>query len=240
MLCHSLLRRYIVQSRWERFILLLVPVLALLLAVAPSSASATETEAPVPLVGAVRNALDAWAQLATTGDSAVLSAAFVVGGPQYRQLEAESSARDASDSLEPLRFTIRELLLRTSGPEYATVWASVEVSRVGFETETRSWDFDLIGSGGRWQVWTVIAADRPQSDTISHVESTTTSTTSTISALDEEPSEQEKTVAQGVDPGRPSSGVRLPAMSAWIVVITVIGVALAGYLAPRLDRRREQ
>jgi hypothetical protein len=28
-------------------------------------------------------------------------------------------------------------------------------------------------------------------------------------------------------------------LSAWVVVVTVIGVAVAGYMAPRIDRRRE-
>ena len=233
-------RSGIALSRRVHAALTLLVFAVLLLAAVPISVSAADSDVPVPLANAVSEALAVWAQVATTGDNVLIGSAFVGGGPQYRQLEAESSAWDASDSLEPLRFTIRELLLRTSGPEHATVWASVEVTRVGFESETHSWDFDLIGRGGRWQVWTVLAADRPQSDTIPHVESSTTSTTSTTSALDEEPSEQEHTVAQGVDSGRPSSGVRLPAMSAWIVVVTVIGVALAGYLAPRLDRRREQ
>ena len=73
-----------------------------------------------------------------------------------------------------------------------------------------------------------------------HFESSTTSTTPTSTVPAEEASEQEHTVAQDVDSGGPGGGVRLPALSAWIIVITVIGVALAGYLAPRLDRRREQ
>lgn len=211
-----------------------------LLAAVPFSVSAADSDVPWPLANAVGEALAVWAQVATTRDSVLIGSAFVVGGPQHRQLEGESSAWDDSDSLEPLRFTIRELLLRTSGPENATVWASVEVTRIGFKSETRSWDFDLIGRGGQWRVWTVLAADRPQSDKIPHVGSTTISTTSTTSAIDEEPSGQEHTVAQGIDSGRPSSGVRLPALSAWIVVTTVIGVALAGYLAPRLDRGKDQ
>jgi hypothetical protein len=37
----------------------------------------------------------------------------------------------------------------------------------------------------------------------------------------------------------PRTGVRLPVLSAWVIVITIVGVALAGYLAPRIDRRRE-
>ena len=71
-------------------------------------------------------------------------------------------------------------------------------------------------------------------------ESSTTSTTSSTVAPHEEPPEQRQTVARAIDSEAPRSGVRLPALSAWIVVVTVIGVALAGYLAPRLDRGRER
>jgi len=36
-----------------------------------------------------------------------------------------------------------------------------------------------------------------------------------------------------------AKGTRLPALSAWIVVVTLVGVAVAGYMAPRIDRRGE-
>jgi hypothetical protein len=71
-------------------------------------------------------------------------------------------------------------------------------------------------------------------------ESSTTSTTSTTAPPDEGLTEQEHTEVQTIDSGSSKADVRLPALSAWIIVITVVSVALAGYLAPRIDRRAEQ
>jgi len=215
-------------------------VLMLLCPAAPRSAAASEVEIPTPLANAVTEALVAWATLAATGNSAAVESAFVIGGPQHQLLGEESSKWVGVSSLAPLRFTIRELRLRSPGSERATVWASVEATRVGFESRTLSWDFDLIRRDGRWKVWTVLAADRPKADTAPRFESSTTSTTSTTDPPDEELTEQEHNAAQIIDSVVRKPGVRLPALSAWIIVITVIGVALAGYLAPRLDRGREQ
>ena len=214
--------------------------LLLLLSASPRSASAAEAEIPVPLADTVTEALVSWAQLAMTGDSALLDSVFVIGGPQHRLLDEESSAWDGTGSLAPLRFTVRELRLRSSGSERATVWASIEATRVGFESRILSWDFDLIRRDGRWKVWTVLAADRPEVETMPRFESSTTSTTSTTAPPDEGLTEQEHIEAQTIDSVVRKPGVRLPALSAWIIVITVIGVALAGYLAPRLDRGRER
>ncbi len=229
--------------RWVWVSVLLLFATAVLLLVDPRGASGADIEIPVPLVDAVSEALVAWEEFATTGDTAALESEFAVEGPQYRLLDEESSAWNRTDSLEPFRFTIRELDLRSVGPELATVWAGVEATRVGFESQTLSWDFDLIRRGGRWKVWTVLATERPETGSTTvepGSEPSVTSTTATTAAPDTDPSEQAQSAAQPIDSGSSKAGVRLPALSAWIIVITVVGVALAGYLAPRLDRRAEQ
>ena len=240
MTMNQLVRLYIGMWSGVRFVALLLSAVVVLLLIGPRPAFAAEDEVPVPVVDAVDEALMAWAEFATTGDTAGIESVFVVGGPQYRQLMAESSARTDTESPEPLHFIIRELRLRRLGPERSTVWARVEAARLGFESQVLSWDFDLIRRDRRWQVWTVLAADRPEVVPDPRFESSTTSTTSTTAAPPEEPTEPEYSAAQPLDSAAPTSGVRLPALSAWIIVITVIAVALAGYLAPRLDRGREQ
>ena len=220
--------------------IVLLFLLLLLFPAPPRSAAASEAEVPGPLANAVSEALIVWALVATTGDSPRLESAFVIGGPQHRLLDTESTDWDATGRLQPFRFTIRELHLRSSGSETATVWASIEATRGGFEPRILSWDFDLIRRGGRWKVWTVLSADRPEAGTAQRFVSPTTSTTSTATVPNEEPPEQKHAAAQPLDLVAPKPGVRLPALSAWIIVITVIGVALAGYLAPRIDRGREQ
>ena len=240
MITDTQVQRSISRWRWVWLPSVLLLALTLFLLADSRSASAAEAEVPAPLANTVAEALAVWAQVATSGDSAVLSAVFVIGGPQHRLLDKESSTWNSASGLEPLRFMIRELRLRSSGSEAATVWASIEATRVGFESRILSWDFDLIRSDGRWKVWTVLAADLPETDAMPRFESSTTSATSTTAALIEEPSEQEHIGAQTIHPVVRKPGVRLPALSAWIIVITVIGVALAGYLAPRLDRGRER
>ena len=122
------------RSRWVWVPVMFLIPLSPLLPTSLRSASATEAEIPVPLANAVTDALGFWAQLTTTGDSTALDSVFVVGGPQHRLLDEESSAWDGTASPEPLRFTVRELRLRSSGAERATVWASIEATRVGFES----------------------------------------------------------------------------------------------------------
>ena len=230
---------------WSRvwpFVLVLSAV-GFLLFVA-RGASAADPDVPVPLVDAVRQALDEWAEFASTGDITAIVTGFALEGPQRRQLEGESAAIENPGDLEPFRFTVRELRLRSLEAESATVWARVEAARSGFESQIFTWDFDLIRSDGRWQVWTVVEAEPPplgpRPDLTAQETPISTSATTTTAAPDEsiEPTPIEADMA----PTDPSvgGGVRLPALSAWIIVITVVGVALAGYLAPRLERRGER
>ena len=62
----------------------------LLLFVARDAAVA-DSDIPGPLVDAVRQALDEWAEFASTGDVSVIETGFALEGPQRRQLEREST-----------------------------------------------------------------------------------------------------------------------------------------------------
>ena len=172
-----------------RPVALLLSAVVVLLLIGPRPSFAAGDEVPVLVVDAVDEALMAWAEFATTGDTVGIESIFVVGGPQYRQLMAESSARTDTESPEPLHFIIRELRLRRLGPERSTVWARVEATRLGFESQILSWDFDLIRRDRRWQVWTVLAANRPEVVPAPRFESSITSTTSTTAVPPEEPTE---------------------------------------------------
>jgi hypothetical protein len=205
--------------------------------------SATQSDVPRPLVDAVSQALGEWGAFASTGDLTALRTGFAAGGPQRRQLEAESATWTDDGASKPLRFVIRELRLRRLGTATATVWAQVEVTRPGFESQRFAWDFDLVLREGRWQVWTVVAARPPDAaPSVSEVapETTATSPSTTVASRSESPPEtRELAVSPVAEATSPPTGVRLPALSAWIIVITIVGVALAGYLAPRIDRRGE-
>lgn len=210
-------------------------------------AIAAEGEIPEPITDTVTDALVAWAQFATTGDVGTVETVFAVDGPQHLQFRNESAAWRASDISDPLRFTVQELRLRDIAAETATVWANVEVTRVGFRSQAFAWDFDLVLRDGQWKVWTVLAADRPPDGIAATGSGSEAPMVATTLPQPRPDAIQSSTVADSVasptesgSPVQPSSGVRLPALSAWIIVITVVGVALAGYLAPRLDRKAER
>ncbi len=207
------------------------------LSAASTTASAT-TDLPDPLVEEVHQAIDEWARFATTGELAELSSSFFPGGPQWRQFEAEVASPGAAPGVEPLRLEVRQIRLRSLDSTTATLWAEVAASRAGFISEIFGWDFDLIYGEGLWRVWTVVAATEP---TVSvHTPPTVIETTTTAvpaSVVDSEA----RTFDGGTAAAKAESpkGTRLPALSAWIVVITVVGVAVAGYMAPRIDRKGE-
>ena len=76
---------------WWRWVWLSVLVLSAVgfLLFASHGASAADPDIPAPLVDAVRQALDEWAEFASTGDITVTATGFASGGPQRRQLESE-------------------------------------------------------------------------------------------------------------------------------------------------------
>lgn len=212
--------------------------LAVLLGV-NSPASASDQVAD-PIADAVREALDGWARYATTGDLLALGSSFVRGGPQWRQFEAESAIGRPSLSGAPLHFDLHDIRLRSRDTTEATVWVEVEARRDGFVRETFGWDFDVIKEDGQWRVWTVISAvEPPESAQLRALDATTTTSTTTTpasTAAMSDPASEEPVAAAAAGSVR---GTRIPVLSAWVVVVTVVGVAVAGYMAPRIDRRGE-
>lgn len=209
-------------------------VLVSLLGSQPVEAAVDSEAQAGALTEVVSNALEAWSRFILTGDLETLRPSFAADAPQWRQFvsEVESVAGDR------LTFRVHDLRLRRLEPRTATVWAEVQVTQLGHMPETFGWDFDLTLQKGRWLVWTVLAATRPTEMTA--VPPAVPSTTA-APLVSETSSSYTATLADVEALARPSepAGTRIPALSAWIVVVTVIGVAVAGYLAPRLDRRRQ-
>jgi hypothetical protein len=183
----------------------------------------------------VEAAVAAWSTFATSRDFSSVDQWFVVGGPQWEQFETEA----AKSSQITVRFIVLDSVVRAEDDEWATVWARVEVSQQNHRTEVFEWDFDLIHTPHGWRVWTVVPAERPSPEdppagvpgSSAETEETRVGDLSTTTTL----------AAAVLSPARPAQseagGVRLPALAAWIVVVTLVGVAATGYLAPRLDRR---
>jgi hypothetical protein len=222
----------------ERLWVCLLLVLPSALTPADHAAASADPDVPQPLAEAVHRALDEWSQFATTGDLALVGYSFVVGGPQWSQFKAEAGAREGTPGAEPLGFEVRRFRLRSLDVTTATLWAEVAASRIGFESEILGWDFDLIYRDDQWQVWTVVAADEPTApvETQPAGAETTTSAPPTQVFDSESRGFEEGTAAAAAVTAK---GTRLPALSAWIVVVTLVGVAVAGYMAPRIDRRGE-
>lgn len=209
----------------------------ILVSAIPSTSAASDVAGQV--VEAVRAAIDGWSQFTATGDLAAASSHFVVDGPQWQQFEAESAAWGDSTGSEPLQLEILENHIRRLESATATVWVKVRASRTGYESEVFGWDFDLIDRDGEWRVWTVVPADEPTApvETQPAGARATTTIAPPGQVFDPEPRGfEEGTAAAAAASGK---GTRLPALSAWIVVVTLVGVAVAGYMAPRIDRRGE-
>lgn len=176
-------------------------------------------------------ALKSWSQFTSLGELAVLDEVFMLEGPQYGQLVGEAPSGEPR-----LTFKAEQTVLRSEGATSATVWAKVQVTREGYQPEIREWDFDLVLTEDGWRVWTVVSAPRPTETAPS---SSAPPTTEPSQSARVEARERSAPIAAST-PSTQNTGVRLPALSAWIIVITLAGVALAGYLAPRIDRRRER
>jgi len=221
-----------------RTVVLVVAVSVLLVAGSPTG-SATE-EVPAPLAEAVQRALQEWSDFGTTGDLAVFGMSFAGDGPQWQQFESESIAERGSLGSEPLRLEAQRMRLRSLDPTTATVWVEVKASREGFRSETFTWDFDLIRRDGPWQVWTVVETDEPRLAVPAPQPPPSTGAVSPTTAVEPEVAEASPAERQlpPVSTDGPR-GTRIPALGAWFVVLTVVGVAVAGYVAPRVDRRGE-
>lgn len=213
-------------------------LLSAVLLFAGGEAGATEDNVPSQISDAVHEALTGWARFANSGEAAALEAAFVAGGPQHRQLigEAPSGRGDGG----PLTFQVLEIRLRALTTETAIVWLRVEVSGVGYESQVFGWDFDLLSVDGRWRVWTVVEAERPTVTVIRTQPPVASSGPPATTTIPSHPAAVAGTAEPAVEATastEAATGTRIPAVSAWVIVVTVVGVAVAGYLAPRLDRK---
>lgn len=233
LLNHSLYSRCI---RWTLVWWVTVSIgTPILLLTTADPAWASGGEVPEPLAEAVEEALEDWAKFVADGDVEILDRHFAVGSPQRRQLEAESIAGLADSA--PTRFALRELRLRGMGSEAATVWVRTVASRPGFEPQALDWDFDLVRRDSRWLVWSVVEAEPPEPIAVSTGPIAATSTTTTTTSPAPPTSGVDAPAAASASAAPTERGVKLPVLSAWVVVVTFVGVVAAGYLAPRLERR---
>jgi hypothetical protein len=208
-----------------------------LLALALGGTAKASDEHPQPFTEPIHDALDAWSDFVGTGDLAAIEGAFSVNGPQWRQFQVESTRPGDTTHL---RLRALDLRPRQRASTTATVWAEVEVSGAGFLPKVFSWDFDLIREEGQWLVWTVVPAQSPPASAERAPASVTVTPEPTGRMHPATSTPAQRTVEAGPEThnlDRPH-GIRLPAISAWIIVVTLVGVAVAGYMAPRIDRRR--
>jgi hypothetical protein len=209
-----------------------------LLALALGGTAKASDEHPQPFTEPIHDALEAWSDFVGTGDMAAIEGAFSVNGPQWRQFQIESTRPGDTTHL---RLRALDSSPRQRASTTATVWAEVEVSGAGFLPRVFSWDFVLIKEDGHWLVWTVVPAQSPLAsvERARAYDTITSDPTSTMPPATTGTSAQ-RTMEAGPETQslHPPHEIRLPAISAWIIVVTLVGVAVAGYMAPRIDRRR--
>ena len=101
------------------------------------------------LITDTRSALEAWARFASSGDVRALDGHFLVGGPQYLQLQSEASSPvgDGDD----YSFKLQNAEIVNEG----LITGTVTVYRNGLLSSSHRWEIELRLSRGRWQIWTV-------------------------------------------------------------------------------------
>jgi len=122
----------------------------------PPEAIPSSPQTTPPEVRAVREALDAWAAFAGSGDASVLVGHFHPGGPQSALLLHEARSLRALGGSGPYRFQMSGArVLNTERGR--TVLAGVRFTGPGVSASWR-WEVVLRQSDGRWLVWTVLDA----------------------------------------------------------------------------------
>lgn len=133
---------------------------------APPNTSTTSTEAPAiitstvasapPAVIALQDALTAWGEFATTGRMRDLGGHFVAGGPQRRQLRAESEVIRANP-LGPPAYVVTTSNIFTVSVTATDVVLRTEIewARQGEETQFLVWNIQMQLVEGVWQLFTV-------------------------------------------------------------------------------------
>lgn len=116
--------------------------------------STTFTEPPV--IVALQDALTAWGEFAITGRMRDLGNHFVGGGPQRRQLRAESEAIRANPPGPPAYVvTTSNIFTLSVTPTDVVLRTEIEWARQGEETQFLVWDIQMQLVEGVWQLFTV-------------------------------------------------------------------------------------
>jgi len=205
------------------------------------SAGASIDEPRDEIGDSLQGALEDWGRFVESGDPAVLNGSFAPEGPQFGHLSAETDSGPVRPDHRATTLTLRGYQIVHRRQETATVRAQVEAFRESHASTLHAWRVDLVSRQGAWLVWNVGPVDT--STEKSGLTSGTTTTVERSEGMRFSPllsSSQEHVAAAPVGEPESRAGTRLPALSAWIIVITILGVATAGYLAPRIDARREQ
>jgi hypothetical protein len=166
---------------------------------------------------AVDSVFKAWSDSTTGVGVGPLEALAAAGSPQVGQVAAEVPHDEA------VTFTLGERTLLHSSSDVEVVAVDVAASAAGFVTETMELEVEFVIRDGRCLLWTIVGAGDSE-----------------VGVDQDRPSLQvsEAVSVEGVAGTQAGNVVMLPPIVAWIVVVTLVAVALAGYLAPRLDRRR--
>lgn len=123
--------------------------------VGPQVVTSTGTTAP-SVVAAMQAALAAWGQFAVTGEMRDLGDHFVVGGPQRRQLRAESAAiRNDPPGPPPYEVEVAEVFTVSVTPGDIVLRAAVTWRRSGAADQSFTWDIQMRLVDGSWKLFTV-------------------------------------------------------------------------------------
>jgi len=120
----------------------------------PAATTPSSPAATLPEVSAVREALEAWAAFAGSGDASVLAGHFHPGGPQAALLLQEARSLRVLGGSGPYRFQMSGARVLDT-ERGRTVLTGVRFTGPG-GSNTWRWEIVLRQSGGRWLVWTVV------------------------------------------------------------------------------------
>lgn len=207
-------------------------VLGVALFASSMGAHASDHVEAVDCQHAVGEFLSGWEEFAASGELSSVSPYLAESGPQYKLFERESAL--LAEAGRDLAFTMSNAAPAGRSTSGRTVVAEVQVSSAGYATEVFDWEFEFIADSD-CVLWTVVdSATRVSQDSQLEPEASSAprgpeGAEAAAQAPIGEPTGRSQQAATGT--------VRLPAVVAWVIVFTLVGVATAGYLAPRFDRR---
>lgn len=121
----------------------------------PGIVTSTTFTTPAVVV-ALQDALSAWGEFAVTGRMRDLGDFFVIGGPQRRQLRAESEAILADPPGPPPYVVTTDNIFTVSvTPTDVVLRTEIEWARQGEESQFFVWDIQMQLVDGAWQLLTV-------------------------------------------------------------------------------------